>query len=78
VLAAQDKIDVAALAAIVARLPVKELKGSNAQLIISDVEILVQRFAPNNGQIVSTEKYADTKAIAGAIRDGLRVGLDMP
>lgn len=78
VLAAQDKVDIATLAEIVNRLPVKEIKGTNAQLIISDVEIVVQKFAPNNGQIVSTEKYADAKAIATAIRDGLRIGLDMP
>jgi hypothetical protein len=78
VLAAQDKIDVAALAAIVARLPVKELKGTTAQIIISDVEIVVEQIVPNSGEIVSADKFTDPKIIIAAIRDGMRLGLDMP
>jgi hypothetical protein len=78
VLAAQDKIDVGTLAVIIQRLPVKELKGTTAQIIISDVQIIVAQIAPNSGQIVSADKFADPKIVIAAIRDGLRIGLDMP
>lgn len=78
VLAAQDRIDVASLSAIIQRLPVKQLNGTTAQIIISDVEIVVEQIVPNNGQIVSADKFTDPKIIIGAIRDGLRIGLDMP
>lgn len=76
-LAAADKIDVAVLSSIVQRLPVKELKGVTAQIIISDVQIVVEQIAPNNGQIVSSDSYADPKIVIAAIRDGMRIGLDM-
>lgn len=76
-LAAQDRIDVASLSAIIQRLPVKELKGTTARIIISDIQIVIEQIAPNSGQIVSEEKYADPKIVIGAIRDGMRIGLDM-
>lgn len=75
-LAVQDKIDVSTLAAIIARLPVKELRGTTAQIIIGDVQIIVEQLVPNSGQIVSSDKYADPKIIVTAIRDGMKIGLD--
>jgi hypothetical protein len=77
VLAAQDKVDVAAIAALVARLPVKELKGTTAQIIVTDVQIIVEQIVPNNGEIVSQDRFADPKVVIAAIRDGMRIGLGM-
>lgn len=76
-LASQDKIDVSTLAAIIARLPVKELKGTTARIVISDLQIIVEQIAPNNGQIVSSDKYADPRIVITAIRDGMKIALDM-
>jgi hypothetical protein len=75
VLANQDKIDVATFAAIVHRLPVKELKGDTAQVIIGDVQIIVEQLAPNSGEVVSHDAFADPKIIIAAIRDGMKIGM---
>lgn len=76
-LANAEKIELPVLLEIVHRLPVKELKGRNAQVIISDVQIVVQTFAPNNGQILSQENYANPRIVVQALRDGVRMGIDM-
>lgn len=76
-LAQAEQIDVAALAAIVRRLPAKELKSPTAQIIISDVQIVVEELLPNSGVVISRERYTDARQVIDAIRGGMRLGLDM-
>lgn len=75
VLANADKVDIAAVAAIINQLPVKQLQGTTAKLIIGDVQIVVQALT-SGGAILSQDQYSDAKIIIGAIRDGVKMGLD--
>jgi len=71
-------ININTLSSIIQQLPIKELKGPTAQIIIGDVAIIVASLAPNNGEIINEEKFADARVVINAIITGMRSALDAP
>ena len=77
VLAKTEKVDVAALSEIVARLPIEELKNDEARLIIGDVGIILQNILPNDGTIIKEEHLNNVREVVIALRDGIKKGLSL-
>jgi hypothetical protein len=77
VLAKSDAVDVAALAEIVARLPVEELKNDEARLVIGDVGILLQYIVPNKGTIIKEEHLDNVREVVIALDKGIGAGLSL-
>lgn len=71
-----DQIDVSAVADVIARLPVKQLKSSTAQMLIADGAIVIELFTPNAGNLVqNAQTTADIKLVVAAIEQGLKRGI---
>lgn len=60
---------------IVRRLPVKELKSEEAELLIGDLAILVKGFTPNQGEIIYADQTEKLRGFIVALRDGIGQGL---
>lgn len=67
----QETLDWVTLLAVVQRLPVKELKSPQAQLIISAGIILLSDY----GGSLPTDKISELKPLAKSIREGIELGL---
>lgn len=74
-IAIADSIKFDDVVALVLRLPVEQLKSADAQIIASDVAIIVKGFAPNQGEIISPEKLDRIRDFVKALRDGVKRGL---
>jgi hypothetical protein len=74
-IAIADSIKFDDVVALVLRLPVEQLKSAEAQIIASDVAIIVKGFAPNEGEIISPENLDRIRAFVVALRDGVKRGL---
>jgi hypothetical protein len=68
---AHDVIDFATLLAIVQRLPVKELKGDRAQMIVTVATIAISDW----GGALPVEQLANLKPVARSIREGIELAL---
>jgi hypothetical protein len=75
VLAKSNQVDFSSLLKIVSKLDVKQLKGDTAQMIISDVDIILQDTV--NGKLAAFDKNqsADVAKLADAIARGITIGL---
>lgn len=67
-----ERIDFPTIMAIVLRLPVKELKSTEARMAISGATILLSRYG---GQGVPLDRLQQVRPIAAALREGIELGL---
>jgi hypothetical protein len=74
-IAIAENINFSHVVALVQRLPVDELRSDDARIIASDVLIIVNGFAPNQGEIISPERLDRIRAFVVALRDGVKIGL---
>lgn len=78
-LLASEKIDAYAISRVLASLPVKELKGDNAQLILSATSSLLVAYQdqvlPPETKALMEFTASEVRVVASAIRDGLSDGI---
>jgi hypothetical protein len=73
-LEAQKAIDWTSVVVVLNNLPVKELRGTNAQLIISSGMVLLNTYA--NGALDPINKHIeDIHLIVKALREGIELGI---
>lgn len=67
-----EQLDFALILAIVARLPVDELKSDDAALAITAATILLSGY---QNKLIELDKFQNVKPIARAIREGIELAL---
>lgn len=72
VLESAETLDFATILSIVNRLPVDELKGDDATLIITGATILLTEYG---GGVLPLDKLQQFQPIARALREGIELGL---
>lgn len=73
-IAASERIDFGLVLLIAGSLPVKELQGSDAKIIITSAQLLLADYA--GGPALSLEQSEQTRAIVSALAVGIRAGLN--
>lgn len=74
VLETAETLDLAQILAIVQRLPVKELKGETAMIVITSATILITEF---NVSTIPLERVEQLRPIVTALRQGIDLGLEV-
>lgn len=73
VIAASERLDFSLVIAIASTLPVKELQGSDAKIIITSAQLILADYG--GGPALDLNQSEQTRAIVSALAVGIRAGL---